>query len=134
MLFNISNNVLITAICLLALILIACMLIDFNSMKSIFVKTVAITLIITVLLMIMIIFYMIVDFYNFWLFFHELIFTNDLYMLDPYTDLLINIMPLDFFVVICLNVSMYFGLLFAGSFAIMYSTRLMKRITENGYS
>ena len=34
-----------------------------------------------------------IDFYRFWYIFHELIFTNDLWLLDPNTDLLINLVP-----------------------------------------
>ncbi|MFA5341068.1 MAG: DUF1461 domain-containing protein [Clostridia bacterium] len=131
-LFKISEWVLVIIICLLAAILLAGFLMDMDIMRSIFIKTVIITMIITVLLFIMIIFYMIVDFYNFWIFFHEILFTNDLYFLDPYTDLLVNIMPLEFFVSICFNVSFYFGMLFAGTFAITAITKLMKKVINNG--
>lgn len=126
-LFQISEWVLVIMICLLAVMLIAGFLMDMDIMKSIFIKTVVITMIISVLLFIMIIFYMIVDFYNFWIFFHELVFTNDLYFLDPYTDLLVNIMPLEFFVSICFNVSFYFGLLFSGTFVMMSITKQIGR-------
>jgi integral membrane protein (TIGR01906 family) len=131
MLFELSLSVVVALLGLLALIIISGMLIDMDIMKKIFMKTVAITMVIVVLFLIMLIFYMIVDFYNFWLFFHEIVFTNDLYFLDPYTDILINIMPMDFFIVICLNVSLYFGLLFGGSFAIMYGTKVLKRIVNH---
>ena len=131
-LFKLSEWVLLITICLLSIILIAGFLIDMDIMKSIFLKTVVITMIITVLFFIMIIFYMIVDFYNFWIFFHELVFTNDLYFLDPYTDLLINIMPMEFFVSICFNISLYFGLLFLGTFVMMIFTKLMRKVIKNG--
>jgi integral membrane protein (TIGR01906 family) len=40
------------------------------------------------------------DFQSFWIFFHQLIFTNDLWLLDPRTDRLINMVPLNFFMIL----------------------------------
>lgn len=131
-LFQLSERILVLMICVLAIILIAGFLIDMDIMKSVFIKTTVITMIITVLLFIMIIFYMIVDFHNFWLLFHELLFTNDLYMLDPYTDLLVNIMPMDFFVSICFNISFYFGLLFLGTSVTIAGIKLIRKVIKNG--
>jgi len=131
MLFDLSISVIVVLLSILGLIIISGMLMDMEIMKRIFIKTVAIAMLIFVILMIMLIFYMIVDFQNFWLIFHETVFTNDLYFLDPYTDILINIMPLDFFISICLNISLYFGLLFSGAFAIMYGTKVLKRIVNH---
>jgi integral membrane protein (TIGR01906 family) len=37
------------------------------------------------------------DFYNYFTLFHEMLFTNDLWLLNPETDLLINMYPLGFF-------------------------------------
>lgn len=42
-------------------------------------------------------FFVVIDFNRFWFFFHELIFTNDLWLLDPSTDLLINLVPGELF-------------------------------------
>ena len=42
-------------------------------------------------------FFVVIDFNRFWFFFHELIFTNDLWLLDPSTDLLINLVPEELF-------------------------------------
>jgi integral membrane protein (TIGR01906 family) len=38
-----------------------------------------------------------IDFYKYFTIFHEIFFTNDLWLLDPATDRLINIFPQDFF-------------------------------------
>lgn len=38
-----------------------------------------------------------IDFQDFWIKFHELVFTNDLWLLNPNTDRLINMVPLSFF-------------------------------------
>jgi integral membrane protein (TIGR01906 family) len=37
------------------------------------------------------------DFYDYFTLFHEILFTNDLWLLNPETDLLINMYPLEFF-------------------------------------
>ena len=39
-----------------------------------------------------------VDFSSLFVLFHKLAFTNDLWLLDPQTDLLIRLMPLEFFI------------------------------------
>lgn len=130
-LFDISLTVIIVALCLLMLILIAGFLMDMEIMKEIFIKTATITMVIVVLLFIMSIFYLIADFYNVWMFLHEMVFTNDLYFLDPYTDLLVNIMSLDFFVSICLHVGLYFGLLFIALFVMMCGTKLTKKVIKS---
>lgn len=44
------------------------------------------------------------------IFFHEVAFSNDLWLLNPKTDLLINLLPLGFFI----NISIHILLLFAG--------------------
>ena len=42
----------------------------------------------------------IIDFEAFWIVFHQVLFTNDLWLLDPRTDRLINMVPLDFFMIL----------------------------------
>ncbi len=44
-----------------------------------------------------IVFYALIDFNAFWIKFHEIFFTNDLWLLDPYTDRMINMFPEVFF-------------------------------------
>lgn len=39
----------------------------------------------------------ITDFEGFWIVFHEVLFTNDLWLLNPLTDRMINMVPLNFF-------------------------------------
>lgn len=48
------------------------------------------------------------DFYNYFTVFHEFFFTNDLWLLNPETDLLINMFPLEFFNNITARIFMYF--------------------------
>jgi integral membrane protein (TIGR01906 family) len=44
------------------------------------------------------------SFDTFWHYFHKVFFTNDLYLLNPKTDFLIQIMPLDFFIKISIRI------------------------------
>jgi integral membrane protein (TIGR01906 family) len=44
------------------------------------------------------------DFESFWIIFHQLIFTNDLWLLDPRTDRLINMVPLNFFMTLVFSI------------------------------
>ena len=44
------------------------------------------------------------DFQTFWIFFHQLLFTNDLWLLDPRTDRLINMVPLNFFMILVFSI------------------------------
>lgn len=48
------------------------------------------------------------DFSKYFTIFHEIFFTNDLWLLDPATDLLINIVPLPFF----MDIATFIGILF----------------------
>lgn len=45
-----------------------------------------------------------VDFESAWHFAHTLVFTNDLWILNPDTDMLINLVPLPFFIAICTRI------------------------------
>lgn len=38
-----------------------------------------------------------IDFNRFWIVFHKVLFTNDLWLLDPYTDVMIQMFPEEFF-------------------------------------
>ena len=58
--------------------------------------------------------------------FHEIFFDNDLWILDPATDLLINIVPEGFFVDTALRI----GLLFGGSMLVLLAASLI--ITVRG--
>jgi integral membrane protein (TIGR01906 family) len=46
----------------------------------------------------------IIDFRAFWIVFHQVLFTNDLWLLDPRTDRLINMVPLNFFMVLVFSI------------------------------
>ncbi len=52
--------------------------------------------------------------------FHKIFFTNDLWILDPNTDLLINIVPLNFFIDIATYILAVFTFLILGALAISW--------------
>ena len=49
------------------------------------------------------------DFYRHFTLFHQVFFTNDLWLLNPETDLLINMFPLEFFNDMAIRIMMYFA-------------------------
>ncbi|MGI6176092.1 MAG: TIGR01906 family membrane protein [Christensenellales bacterium] len=53
------------------------------------------------------------DFTGFWSFFHTVFFTNDLWLLNPNTDILIQIMPQSFFQSLITKIMTYYGLCIA---------------------
>lgn len=60
------------------------------------------------------------DFDAFWTAFHRLVFRNDLWLLDPNTDLMINLFPSEFFFKLVFRIVTGFATGFAGLFAISY--------------
>lgn len=59
---------------------------------------------ISLLFLIIIGFFINIDFSKYFTYFHELAFSNDLWLLNPRTDLLINLLPLSFFIKISINI------------------------------
>lgn len=68
------------------------------------------------------------DFYTFWTSFHQLFFTNDLWLLNPATDVMINMFPQDFFFHMVLRIVLTFALFFIALFglSLWYVKRWMK--------
>lgn len=52
-----------------------------------------------------------IDFLKYFTYFHEIFFTNDLWLLDPKTDVLIQMLPLEFFITIITKVVLWFILI-----------------------
>ena len=50
------------------------------------------------------------DFSKYFIIFHKIFFTNDLWILDPATDLLINIVPEPFFVDTAVRIAVTYGI------------------------
>lgn len=51
---------------------------------------------------------MYVDFYKYFTYFHHIFFTNDLWLLDPNTDILIQMLPLEFFSSMAFKILLFF--------------------------
>ncbi|HHY90178.1 MAG TPA: TIGR01906 family membrane protein [Clostridiales bacterium] len=49
------------------------------------------------------------DFYTYFVYFHEIFFSNDMWILDPQRDLLIQLLPLTFFMNITIRIVGWFG-------------------------
>lgn len=69
------------------------------------------------------------NFNNIFLKFHELAFNNDLWILNPKTDLLINLVPLDFFIKITFHIAIFF--IFLEITIIVVSFFLIKPLIKN---
>ena len=67
--------------------------------------------------------WVLLDFSSFWTAFHHLFFTNDLWLLDPATSRMINMMPLQLFYDIVVFVVVVFILLWAALIAVAVAVR-----------
>lgn len=63
-------------------------------------------------------FYALIDFSNFWILFHKLLFTNDLWLLNPATDRMINLFPEIFFNRLVMRVILGFVIVFGSLFGV----------------
>ncbi len=69
-----------------------------------------------------------IDFYKYFTIFHEIFFTNDLWLLDPAVDRLVNIFPQDFFTDMAFRISwMYIAEMFA---LLICSILILKLVKE----
>ncbi|MDF2546212.1 MAG: hypothetical protein K0R93_1110 [Anaerosolibacter sp.] len=64
--------------------------------------------ILTLVLMGLLLILMQIDFYKYFTYFHEIFFDNDLWLLDPNTEVLIQMLPLEFFIDIATRVILWF--------------------------
>ena len=67
------------------------------------------------------------DFNGFWILFHEILFTNDLFYLDPKISTMINMFPLEFFLSMCVKIVEIFSFLFMAFF-------LVSKILSDNYA
>ncbi|KAF0227496.1 MAG: Integral membrane protein [Erysipelotrichaceae bacterium] len=72
----------------------------------------------------------IIDFDAFWTAFHKVLFTNDLWLLDPYTDNLINMVPERFFIDLILMIAVHFTLAMLTLFTLLQGIK-DKGINQN---
>lgn len=72
-------------------------------------KSLIVSSLIPVGIMILLLIPLLLRFYETFNLFHEIFFTNDLWLLDPKTEVLIQMFPLDFFKSIAFRILSYFG-------------------------
>lgn len=89
--------------------------------KSIFYSSV-LSLIVTILLVI----FIKIDFDKYFTYFHKVFFNNELWLLNPETDVLINMLPLEFFIDIAWKIIIWF--LVVETTIFMLSLIMLKRI------
>ena len=71
------------------------------------------------------------DFNRYWNLFHHIFFDNDLWLLDPATDLMIQMMPLSFFMTMTLNILKQFLIMLAFiSLAILWNKYINRENKE----
>ncbi|MTI66546.1 MAG: TIGR01906 family membrane protein [Firmicutes bacterium] len=71
-------------------------------------KNLIITSLIPIFFILVLFILMTLDFNKYFTYFHKIFFTNDLWLLDPKKDILIQMLPLDFFYSIAKKISFYF--------------------------
>ena len=74
-------------------------------------KTIAVTLSSVLVFVLGVIAYAFIDFDGLFILFHKLVFTNDLWLLNPATDYLIQLMPIGFFMAYALSIGLIWLLL-----------------------
>jgi integral membrane protein (TIGR01906 family) len=72
----------------------------------------------------------VIDFNAFWTAFHKVFFTNDLWLLDPNTDNLINMVPEGFFIDLIVMIAIHVGLVLLSIFTILQAIK-DKGINQN---
>lgn len=97
-------SVILAALCIILLILMKSNVIKLIA-KSIFYSVLAFLLIVLIISILLAI-----DFSKCFDIFHEILFNNDLWLLNPNTDLLINILPEGFFIDTAIRIGITFGL------------------------
>ncbi len=60
-----------------------------------------------------------VGFNSFWTLFHKVMFTNDLWLLDPRTSTMINMYPLPFWLAMCTDILVRFAVIFIAIFPVL---------------
>lgn len=73
--------------------------------------------------------YALIDFQAFWISFHQLVFTNDLWLLNPNVDRLIMMVPEPFFMGLVYRIILAIGAIIAGAIAVLFGLeRTVKRL------
>ena len=127
-LFGLAKRINFAIFLILIIILVFYLVFDKKGMFSYFFKYSLVTLVVTLGLMAVSSIVIMIDFTRFWTFFHEIFFRNDLWLLNPKTDLLIRMMPERFFVRMVIQILLRFGISYASVLAVLFTThKLLNR-------
>ena len=126
-LFTLGKRVNSILFIVLLLILIFYLAYDKKGMRKYFLKFSAISLAIILGVWLIIAILAMIDFAAFWTTFHKIFFRNDLWLLNPSTDLLIRMMPQRFFVRIVIHILIRF----LASYALVLSVLSVSHVVLN---
>ena len=103
----------LAAVCVMVSVVIFLALRSVKDKLKVIAKCLRATFILFIITFALLAFIISTNFDRYFTIFHEIFFSNDLWILDPATDLLINIVPLPFFIAIAMYVAIIFTVLSA---------------------
>lgn len=92
-----------------ALVILAALYLSWKKDYEAFSKGILNSGLLSLVFIIMILFLITINFNKYFTIFHEIFFTNDLWLLDPETEVLIQMLPLEFFIDISTKVMVWFS-------------------------
>ena len=96
---------------------------DFKLFSKIYFKS----LLYFVIVMITLVFVCVLDFDSMWRLFHKIFFTNELWLLNPLTDNLINLVPLEFFIALVSSIIFKYFLMILVFSSMIYMLKGVKK-------
>ncbi|WP_432402656.1 TIGR01906 family membrane protein [Wukongibacter sp. M2B1] len=96
-----------TGLCISLLAFVTILLVSKSRKRDIY-KALLWSGIVSLLLMLILYILLSIDFYKYFTYFHEIFFTNDLWLLNPKTEVLIQMLPLEFFIDISIRIIGWF--------------------------
>jgi integral membrane protein (TIGR01906 family) len=133
-LFILAKGINFAIFLILIIILVFYLVFDKKGMFKYFFKFSFMTLLISIGVMLVVSIFIMIDFGRFWTFFHEIFFRNDLWLLNPKTDLLIRMMPERFFVRIVINILIRFGIAYFTTMAVLFTTHTLLNVKKKSES
>jgi len=121
--FNVFTIIAIIAACIM---LVCTIWYRRKGMIQMLTKYMFVTILCTISLISLFAVFCIIDFDGMFTLFHQVLFTNDLWLLDPMTDLLINMVPLQFFIDIAARIGVVFVSIILAA-GIMFGIFMKKR-------
>jgi len=124
-LFNVGKFILVSLGIFIVILFVIELIINREAFNYKFFKSVSVTLMAILVVFLLIAAYALFDFHSFWISFHKIFFTNDLYLLNPETDFLIRMMPLQFFIAIMLKIGIRLGIAYLVTLSTFIATHLI---------